>query len=148
MVDVFPLLHCVNTHLNAPDQQTEKSFCFYRGVPTYWWSVNQMHLIISTWLILTFLIPKDAVRMDLVCHTLLLHFVCFLSNKWHTEKCHVLLFKWGWFWSNFSRSLVPDTKREGLNMNIKALTCGIINQSLTLPGNYIETSSRKSQTVR
>ena len=27
-VDVFPPCHCVNTHLNAPDQQTAKTLAF------------------------------------------------------------------------------------------------------------------------
>lgn len=38
---------------NAPDQQTDKNFlrCF-AGAQTGWWSVNQVHVISSTWLLL------------------------------------------------------------------------------------------------
>jgi len=28
VADVFPPWHCVNTHLNAPDQQTDKTWAF------------------------------------------------------------------------------------------------------------------------
>lgn len=34
-------------------------------------AVDHVHLTNRTWLLLTFLIPKEAVRVDLVFHTLL-----------------------------------------------------------------------------
>jgi len=76
IADVFPPWHCVNTHPNAPDQQTNKSSAFiYRDDHTYWWSANQGHLNNSAWLLLiTLLIPQVAVLMYLVFHPWLLHF--------------------------------------------------------------------------
>ena len=54
---VFPLWHCVNTHLNVPDQQTTKtSDCIY--------------IISITWLWIALLIPMEAIQL----------YLAFLSN--------------------------------------------------------------------
>jgi len=54
IADVFPPGHCINSHLNAPDQQTH--IC--------WWSVNQLYLISGSWWLFTF-IPVEAVSVYL-----------------------------------------------------------------------------------
>lgn len=64
---------CVVTHINAPNQQTDKTSAFHRGVHTSLWSIIQIHLSISGCLLLPLLISIEAVRMCLVFHKLPLH---------------------------------------------------------------------------
>lgn len=51
---------------NAPDQQTDKNFlrCF-AGAQTGWWSVNQVHVISSTWLLLNLWLSVEVLRLYL-----------------------------------------------------------------------------------
>ena len=72
--DAFPPWHCVNTHLNAPDQQTDKTSAF-REVLTLTDDQLISALISRIWMLLILLIPVEAVRVHLVFQTLLLHFV-------------------------------------------------------------------------
>lgn len=55
--------HCTNDGLQivcivCSTPANCQTFCFYRGARTRWGSINQVHLISSTWLLLTALIPK------------------------------------------------------------------------------------------
>ena len=54
IADVFPPWHCVNTHLNSPDQQTDKTSDFMEVLTL---TDDQLisALISSTWLLLTIL---------------------------------------------------------------------------------------------
>ena len=54
IADVFPPLHCVNTHLNASDQQTEKTSAVIEVLTLD--DDQLVHLISSTRVLLTFLI--------------------------------------------------------------------------------------------
>lgn len=64
---------CVVTHINAPNQQTDKTSAFHRGVHTSLWSIIQIHLSRSGCLLLPLLISIEAVRMCLVFHKLPLY---------------------------------------------------------------------------
>lgn len=63
--DVFSAWRCVNTHLNAPQQQTAN---------TCWWLVNSVYFIKRTRLLFTLLILMEAVMVYLVFHMVLVHF--------------------------------------------------------------------------
>ena len=71
IADVFPPWHRVNTHLDAAEQQTDRTSAFIEELTL---TDDQLvrALISSTWLLLTLLIPVEAVRVHLVFHTLLL----------------------------------------------------------------------------
>lgn len=66
---IFHSPMCVITQLNAPDQQTAKNVCLYRGLQTCWWSVNQGVIISSSWLQLILIYSMEAVRgcLDTFC---------------------------------------------------------------------------------
>ena len=68
IADIFPPWHCVNTHLNVPDQQTAKTLASIEVITL----ADQF--LKSTWLLLSLLIPMEAVRVYLNVHTWLLHF--------------------------------------------------------------------------
>ena len=63
IADVFPHWHCVNTHLNAPDQQTGKTSAFIEVL-----TLTDDQLIKCIWLAAPgccfLLIPMGAVRVD------------------------------------------------------------------------------------
>lgn len=53
--------------LGHPRTANSQNACFFfRGAHAHWWSVNQVHMIISTRLLFTFLIAMEAVKMHLV----------------------------------------------------------------------------------
>ena len=45
IADMFPPWHCVNTHLNAPDQQPAKTLAFVEAV-----TLADAHLLKGIWL--------------------------------------------------------------------------------------------------
>lgn len=47
-----------------------QKICFFRGTHMCWWSINQMHSIIRTWLLLILLIPVEAVSMYFQCNVI------------------------------------------------------------------------------
>jgi len=65
IADVFPPWHRVNTHLDAAEQQTDQTPAFIEVLTL---TEDQLirALISSTWLLLTLLIPVEAVRVHLV----------------------------------------------------------------------------------
>lgn len=67
------------THLNAPDLQPAKTSAFIEAVTLSDDQFYQVHFINSTWLLLTLLVPLEALRIFLVFNTLILHlcFFCF-----------------------------------------------------------------------
>ena len=62
-VDVFPPWHCANAHLNVPDQKTVKTTAFIEVGLFADDQITQGHLISSTWLLFSLLIPMKAVRL-------------------------------------------------------------------------------------
>ena len=74
IADVFTPWHRVNTHLDAAEQQTDRTSAFVELLTL---TDDQLigALIGSTWLPLTLLVPVEAVRVQLVFHTLLLCFI-------------------------------------------------------------------------
>ena len=73
IADVFPPGRRVNTHLDAAEQQTDRTSAFIELLTL---TDDQLisALISSTWLLLTLLISVEAVRVHLVFLTLLVHF--------------------------------------------------------------------------
>ena len=69
IADVFPPWHRVNTHL-----ETDRTSAFIELLTL---TDDQLirALISSSWLLLSLLVPVEAVRVHLVFHTLLLSFV-------------------------------------------------------------------------
>ena len=71
IADVFPPWHRVNTHLDAAEQQTDRNSAFIELLTL---TDDQLirALISSSWLLLTLLVPVEAVRVHLVFPTQLL----------------------------------------------------------------------------
>lgn len=66
--DVFPPSHCINT-LDCCRPANCLIFSVNRNAHTYWWSADEFHLTISTWLLLTVFISMVRVSqcVALVC---------------------------------------------------------------------------------
>ena len=79
IADVFPPWHRVNTHLDAAEQQTDRTPVFIEELTL---TDDQLisALISSTWLLLSFFIPVEAVGVHLFLHTVLLYFILVLVN--------------------------------------------------------------------
>ena len=80
IADVFPPWHRVNKHLDAAEQQTDKTSAFIELLTL---TDDQLirALISSTWLLHTFFTLIETGRVDLVFHTLLLCCLCFWKIK-------------------------------------------------------------------
>lgn len=82
---------CVLPHTERSRPSNCQNLSVYRGAHTCWWSMNQIDFISSTWLPLTNLIHKEALRVYLLFHCAAYIWTVFIMKMTHNRTWTLLL---------------------------------------------------------